>query len=194
MSPLERAVALSAMQDARAAAVDAREEAERQVAREERQEALQWADRGNGGALGETSRARQVLANADDECADLADRLAKAEPKRDRARSGLDFWVQRQAQAFDAVQRSAPSVDGIEGALSRVQEAARQLQAERRVDEMLARAASRPAARSASSPKVREADCEICSAARAADRKAPPYSEFDGPSITRGGGYVVGVR
>jgi hypothetical protein len=41
-------------------------------------------------------------------------------------------------------------------------------------------------------------DCQVCAEGRRMDasraRSAPPYSEFSGPSITRGGGYVTSVR
>jgi hypothetical protein len=42
--------------------------------------------------------------------------------------------------------------------------------------------------------------CQVCAtgrrmdAARAGERKLPPYSEFGGPSLTRVGGPIVGVR
>jgi hypothetical protein len=140
---VEKALAFSAMDDVRDQAAAEREDAARQVAAGERTEALVVGNRLGGDALGNLQRARAAEEAADDECRDLAALSAKAEAKRDRARGNVEFWAQRAAEVTGQAQRSAPP--GVEGALSRAQEALRQEASRRKVDAMLAqRSASRP--------------------------------------------------
>jgi hypothetical protein len=164
---VEKALAFSAMDDVRDQAAAEREDAARQVAAGERTEALVVGNRLGGDALGNLQRARAAEEAADDECRDLAALSAKAEAKRDRARGNVEFWAQRAAEVTGQAQRSAPP--GVEGALSRAQEALRQEASRRKVDAMLAqRSASRPV----SLPKAHGPDgCEVCARGRALDRE-----------------------
>jgi hypothetical protein len=168
LSPLQRAMALDAAGDARADAADQREEASRQAAAEEKAELMRLAFRQGGVPAGELQRFRAAATAADDECRDLADRLAKATAKRDRAHAGIQS-IQRQLDAINeaVASRSAAPVD----MLAPAKEALREVAAER-VDAMLARSA---AVRSVSLPKDSECagpGCEVCSAARALERRA----------------------
>jgi hypothetical protein len=167
LSPVEKALAASAIDDVRDQAAAGREDAARQVAAEERTEALVLANRVGGDPLGNLQRARAAEEAADDECRGLAAQLVKAEARRDRARGNAEFWAQRTAEVTGQAQRSAPS--GVEGALSRAQEALREETSRRKVDAMLAqRSASRPV----SPPKAHgPGGCEVCARGRALDRE-----------------------
>jgi hypothetical protein len=171
LSPVERALALGAMDDVREDVSAARDELTRQVAAEERSEAMSTANRMLGDPLGELSRARAAQMSADDDVRDLSERLQRAEAKRTRAQEGIEFWAQKSGAVTGSAQRSAPS--GVEGAMSRAQEALREERASRKVEARLAQAV-----RSVGSPKVHESDCEICSAARAAERAVGPGREI----------------
>jgi hypothetical protein len=108
LSPVERALALSAAGDAKADAADRREEAARHAAAEHRTEALILANRAGGDVLGQLRRFRDEAAQADDECRDLADRLAKARERRDRLSECIRGAQGRLDEMQQAVSRSAP--------------------------------------------------------------------------------------
>jgi hypothetical protein len=177
-TPLEMARVAEARQDARDAVDAKRAEAERQAAAERRLETLTFAERQFGNPLAEMSRARSAFTEADDVYRDLRDQLRKAEAKRDRAKENVEFWAQRVGQAQEAVSRSAPS-GGVEGAVSRAQEALRHAAAEKHVDAMLAQASARAASRSASPPKAPAAHHDGCAVCQgyAASRAAAPARE-----------------
>jgi hypothetical protein len=107
LSPVERAMAAAARDDAIAEADAKREKAARQEARETRAEALRFAFREHGDPARELQRQRAVLTEADDECNDLADKLRKADARRDRA-SNIEFFTTPMQEATALVQRSAP--------------------------------------------------------------------------------------
>jgi chromosome segregation ATPase len=169
LSPLQRALALDAAGDARADAVDQRAEATRQAAAEDKAELMRLAFRQGGVSAESLQRFRVMAESADDECRDLAARLADATARRARAHKGIES-IQRQLDEINeaVASRSAPSLDGIEGAAVRAQEVLREAAAER-VDAMLARSA---AVRSVSLPKECSGPgCEVCSAGRELDRQ-----------------------
>jgi hypothetical protein len=165
LSPLQRALTLSAAADAKADAADQRGVLARQAAADERVELLTLANR-QGDPIGQLSRFRAECAAADDECRDLADRLAKATAKRDR----LDECIRGLAGQVDEItallQRAEP-LSGVEGAVSRAQEALREVQAERRVDAMLSRPVTRPkeVSRSRGAEVARSEFCVYCTEA-----------------------------
>jgi DNA repair exonuclease SbcCD ATPase subunit len=188
-SPVERALAAAAREDALAEIGEQRAEAERAAVREDRAEALHFALREYGDPAGELQRQRAVCAAADDEVADLTARLERATRRRDRAAANVQQFVTRMAEATASVQRSAPSLDGIEGAAVRAQEVLREAAVERRVAAMLLRSV----VRSVSPPKERSGPgCPVCSAARELERKR--RENVPGREITRDGGYAVSVR
>jgi hypothetical protein len=116
-SPLETALAASAQEDVRERLQAEREQAEREAAREQRLEAMTFAERQLGGPLAEMSRAQQAMTAAGEEVADLQAQLAKAEAKLARARSNLEFFASRSAQAANLASRSwTPSGDPLERA------------------------------------------------------------------------------
>lgn len=172
LSPVGRALAFSAMSDAKADAEDRYAEAEREAAGQDRVEALRFANRQGGDPLGGLQVARVAFEAADDVCRDLAGKLAKATAKRDRAHENIQFLSRRMDEMTTAVSRSAPSSSsGVEGAVSRAQEALREETSRRKVEAMLAAAPPpRQVSRSVGLPKGHEAGCEICSAARARER------------------------
>jgi hypothetical protein len=121
LSPVERAMALDAVADAKADAVSQREKAERQVAAEERAEALQLANRAGDDPLGGLRRARADFEAADDVCRDLAGKLEKATARRDRALESVQGLSRRMDEITGLAQRAAPA--GVEGAAVRAREA-----------------------------------------------------------------------
>ena len=142
LTPLERAMVLSAADDAKADGQDSRQKAERQAAAEERVERLTLANRQGHDPIGELRRARELCSAADDEVRDLADKLAKATVRRDRRQERIQS-LSRQLDEITAAVSRVPAT-GIEGAASRAQEALREANAERRVEHMLSRAAATP--------------------------------------------------
>jgi hypothetical protein len=117
VSPLEAAQIASARQDAAEVRQEAQAQAERAAQAQDRADALQFAERAHGHPLAELSRARNVLLAADDEYRDAAAAFRKAEVKRARAASNVEFFAQRAAQVQEVAQRSAgPSGDPLEQA------------------------------------------------------------------------------
>jgi hypothetical protein len=108
LSPVERALALSAADDARAGAAEQREQSERRVAAEERAEALMLANRMGDDPLGGLRRARADFDAADDVVRDLAGKLEKATARRDRALESVQFLSRRMDEITGLAQRSAP--------------------------------------------------------------------------------------
>jgi len=139
LSPIVKAQAFEQMSDAREAAAERREQAEREAARESRLEALQFANRTHGNPIGELQRARIAFEQADDQVRDLSVQLAKAEAKRSRAESSITFHAQRMQEASQLATRSAGA-----DLLSPAREAMAEVAAQR-VERMLAEASvSRP--------------------------------------------------
>lgn len=123
-----------------------RAESERQAERQERQDALVFADAQGGNVLGEMSRSRSALAEAQDELAEADDRQAKAKRRVERARANHDFWVQRYQTVNEAVSRSAPR-DPAGAALERARDEYQKHQAFKRNTEAAMRAAAKPSGR-----------------------------------------------
>jgi chromosome segregation ATPase len=201
LSPVEQALAYSAMEDARDEAKDRREQAEREAAREDRLEALAFANRQAGDPLGELQRSRAAFAAADDECRDLAAQLAKAQARRDRAQGNVEFLAARMQEATSLASRSA-ATDLLSPAKEAMAEA-RQEAARQRVERMLAaRSASRPKGEASRSrgdvvpgPYPGLCHCANCEATAAAERENTRYRDAGpGREITRGGGYIVSIR
>src|SRR5215831_18585541 len=87
LSPFEAAQVYAARDDARSAVEEQRKQVDREAAAEQRLESMLLSERAMGQPMAEVSRGRQDLAEADEECAELRERLRKAEAKRDRVRS-----------------------------------------------------------------------------------------------------------
>jgi hypothetical protein len=167
LSPVQRALAFSAMEDAKAEAIERREQAERDAYRQERTEALVFANRQGGDVLGGLQMARAAFGAADDQVRDLSAQLERAEARRNSAHESIQLLSRRLDEMTAAVSRSAPSPSsGVEGTLSRAQEALREAQAERRVDAMLARgrsgARARPFARGGRAARSEQVTCDAC--------------------------------
>jgi len=168
ISPLQRGQAFEAMSDAREAAAERREQAEREANREQRLETLMFSNRQAGDPLGGIRRARAAFTDADDECRELSAQLARAEAKRDRASANVAFFAERMSQATQLASRSA-SADLLSPAREILAEVAAQ-----RVDRMLANAsAGRPKERGQSYGVAVRSDqpviCKECQAAGVTD-------------------------
>ena len=111
LSPVQKALALSSLEDSRAAALEKREADQREAARQERLETLQWAERRGGDPLGELQRARSAMSAYDDEVRDLAAQLEKATARRDRAQANTEYWAGRMQEVTGAVSRAVPQND-----------------------------------------------------------------------------------
>jgi hypothetical protein len=111
MSPMEKALAFSARDDALASVQEKRQEAEREAARQDRLEALDWANRRGGNPLGEMQRARMAITAYDDEVRDLSAKLEKAQAKLTRAQGNLEYWSKRTQEVTAAVSRSVQPDD-----------------------------------------------------------------------------------
>jgi hypothetical protein len=166
LSPVERALAFSAMEDAKAEAIERREQAERDAYRQERTEALVFANRQGGDVLGGLQMARAAFGAADDQVRDLSAQLERAEARRNSAHESIQLLSRRLDEMTAAVSRSAPPPSsGVEGALSRAQEALREAQAQRRVDAMLARTRpgrSRPFGPGGLAVRSEQVTCDAC--------------------------------
>lgn len=211
LSPFEAAQVHAARDDARAAVEDQRKQVDREAAAEQRLESILLTERAMGQPMAEAARGRQDLAEADEECAELAERLRKAEAKRDRVRSNLEFWANRAQQATVMAARS-DAASGVEGAVIRARSVLAAAAEDQRRD-VLARAraqvaARRPAApsrprvsvRSASLPKAPAQPCGCgvpgCDAYPAETERSAQrdWSDIGGRKITRYGGPIVSVR
>jgi hypothetical protein len=113
------------MRDAKDELDTERDQAGRDAAAAERREALEFANHQAGDPLGQMSLARSRFAEYDDLCRDLADQLRRAEAKRDRARSNLEFFAARAAETRELVSRSAPA-DPVTATVQRAREAHRE--------------------------------------------------------------------
>ena len=151
------------MSDAREAAAERRERDEADAAREQRLESLMFANRQAGDPLGEIQRARAAFTDADDECRDLAAKLARAEARRDRASGNITFFAERMQQANQLAQRSA-SADLLSPAKEALAEAA-----SARVERMLA-APGPGAAQKARFPGPTATSCGLSTACTAPTR------------------------
>ena len=109
LSPLERALALSAAGDAKADAHDSRQAAKRQAAAQERVELLTLANRQGQDPIGELRRMRAVCQAADDEVRAAADRLEKGMVRRDRAQVHIQSLSRQVDEITAAVSRSVPA-------------------------------------------------------------------------------------
>ena len=156
------------------AAAAAREQAAREAEQAGRAEERALVNRQLGDPLGEASRARFALAEAQDEVTELTARLKKAAAKRDRALGTVEFWTQRMAAVSDSVRRSVPTE------LEASREARRMLAA-LKVDAELRAGVSRPssgarrpfASRSRGAGQVvRSENCAWCMEQGASDREA----------------------
>jgi hypothetical protein len=116
-TPLEAAQAAERRADAREAAEEREREERRQVAAEQRLEALTFGERAFGAPLAGMAAARAQFERADDELRDLAERVRKAEARRDRARASLEFFAQRAQEASELVSRSAVPANPLEAAV-----------------------------------------------------------------------------
>jgi hypothetical protein len=152
VSPLERAMVESARTDARAAAHEQREQAEREAERELRLESLTFAERQLGNPMANMFAARSAYAEATDEVAEARTRLEKAERRHTQARDNVEFWASRMQAATNLASRSAPSVTGAANLLAPARRAmaeiireqdilrrAKRLQEQRRPRQRLAR-------------------------------------------------------
>jgi len=115
-SPLQRSWALSAMRESKDAADASRDEAEKVAAAESRREALEFANIQAGNPLGELSRARAALSDADDLRRDALDQLRKADRAVARAQSNIEFWSARLEPVTQVAQRSRVPSDPVEAA------------------------------------------------------------------------------
>ena len=105
LSPVERALALGAMQDRREESEAQREQAEMDAAAADRREALEVANHQAGDPLGQLQLARARLTAADDRVRDLADQLRRAEAKRAGAEESTRYWADRLAPVVESMQR-----------------------------------------------------------------------------------------
>jgi hypothetical protein len=108
---LQRALALAAVDDARADAADQRDQLERRAEAERRAEVLAWGNRQLGNPMGELSRFRGEYVAADDEVRDLAGRLERATKKRDRIGEAIRSRAQQLDEITASISRPAPVVD-----------------------------------------------------------------------------------
>jgi hypothetical protein len=100
---------------------------------------MMFAEHQLGNPLAEMARARSDLAQASDECGELEAQLEKAQARRDRARSNVEFFARRMQASADLAQRSSPA--GLGDLAARVDEVRREEAARHRVE---ARLAARP--------------------------------------------------
>src|SRR5437762_462057 len=89
--PLESGRVAAARSDAVESVRSEREAAERAAREQERAETLALANRMGGDPAGELSRHQAAYSAADDQVNDLLQQLRRAEAKRDRARSNVEF-------------------------------------------------------------------------------------------------------
>jgi hypothetical protein len=160
-SPLELAQAQAIGQDQ----LDERKKVDREAAVQQQVESMLLAERAMGQPTGEMSRSHRALVEAEDECRELQAQLLKAEGKRDRARSHVEFWANR-AQQSTAMAARSDLQSGVEGAVTRAQSILAAV-AEEESRDIMARARARQAARprvssrSVSRPKAPGGQC-VC--------------------------------
>jgi len=141
-----------------------REQAEREAARQERTESLALADRQLGNPLGELSRARAALSDAQDQVLELAGQLEVARGRESRSRANLVFWAERMGSVTDSVERSA-QCDPFEAARTRATEAHREFARNTRQAMRAAAAGEAPRSRrpfAAVAVRGEEQNCKHC--------------------------------
>jgi hypothetical protein len=168
LTPMGKALALSAMRDAADDAAERRAEEERAAAAETHAESLAFGNRQAGNPYGNLSLARNRLAAADDETRDLEAQLAKVRQRRDRAQAAVEYWAQRAAQLHQAVSRSAVPSDPVERAARHAHDVFRELTRQKFADATAGRpsGARRPFASrgGATGPEPACAECRAAGA------------------------------